>query len=206
MALPSTHLRFALDLADTFPVADMGLYISGTMYPDSRWITGRRREATHGDSCRSPEGAQTDFTRGWYVHCLCDCIQSQVCQSLFPAWEQLTPDERWMEKSVVSMLQDCIDLPTIDINACLALMNHPRGPLGENPLQVQRYYDIIRQVYAGKTVLAREDFYALWLLVGLPGDRARAVMDHMEKRMQDPHLQRIVSGLYPRMIQQARRV
>lgn len=40
MALEGTHIRFALDVGDKYNIKDLGKYISGTLYPDSRYITG----------------------------------------------------------------------------------------------------------------------------------------------------------------------
>ena len=190
-------------MANHFSVVHKDAYISGTMYPDSRWITGRKREETHCADCLQPEFADTDFTRGWHIHCLCDHIQSQVCRQLFPHWEQLSAAKRWLEKSVISMIQDQADMPALDLDISLSWMNHPQGPLGEDPLLVQQYYDIIRKVYAGKTRLSLNAYYELWLMVGLAQKKARTVMDHMETRIKSQALVDTVTGVYPQMVRQA---
>jgi hypothetical protein len=43
-------------------------------YPDSRWLTGVDRTATHGDKCLETDFANSDFKLGWYVHYRCDTI------------------------------------------------------------------------------------------------------------------------------------
>ena len=47
MALEATHIRFALDLKDKYQVKDLEKYISGTIYPDSRYVSEIGRELTH---------------------------------------------------------------------------------------------------------------------------------------------------------------
>jgi hypothetical protein len=47
MALEATHIRFALDLKDTYGVNDVHAFVSGAVYPDSRYVMGIDRIATH---------------------------------------------------------------------------------------------------------------------------------------------------------------
>lgn len=202
MALPATHLRFALDLAPRFPVTHMGRYISGTMYPDSRWITARKRQETHNVKCLDPKFAITNFFCGWHVHCLCDHIQSLVYKSLFQQWECLTPTDRWIKQSVAKMLQDMADMPCVDMNTQLVLMKFPETPNEEDSLQVQRYYDIIEHIYADKAILSLGDYHELWLRVGLEPDRAREVMDQMEIMLDNRKLLDAIAGIYPKMMKQ----
>ena len=54
MALEATHIRFAFDLKDVYDVSDIDAFVSGSIYPDSRYVTGIDRLATH------PEGYLND--------------------------------------------------------------------------------------------------------------------------------------------------
>ena len=38
MALEATHIRFAYDLKEKYKITDLEKYISGLIYPDSRYI------------------------------------------------------------------------------------------------------------------------------------------------------------------------
>ena len=48
MALAATHIRLAIDMAGRYPIKRFSEFISGTIYPDSRWLTGIDRDLTHG--------------------------------------------------------------------------------------------------------------------------------------------------------------
>lgn len=66
MAFEATHVRFALDLADALRIQNVQTYLSGCVYPDSRYITRISRELTHGP-LPSVDGA-TDFEKGMLTH------------------------------------------------------------------------------------------------------------------------------------------
>ena len=50
MSLQITHIRFALDLHKELNITSLDQYISGTIYPDSRYMTGIDRSLTHSDT------------------------------------------------------------------------------------------------------------------------------------------------------------
>lgn len=75
MSLEATHIRFALDLKDEYKIKDIKKYISGTVYPDSRYITGIDRNLTHYNDILKPEFAKDDFKKGWQVHQICGMIR-----------------------------------------------------------------------------------------------------------------------------------
>jgi hypothetical protein len=104
MALPATHIRFAAVIAKRLAVTDMGAYLSGTLYPDSRWVTGIDRQQTHGRRCLDPGFACDDFTAGWHIHCLCDCIQGDIHGGLLDGLSEMTPDARWIRMSAAKII------------------------------------------------------------------------------------------------------
>ncbi len=61
MSLEATHIRFALDLKDKYRVQAIEKYISGTTYPDSRYVTKIDRGLTHNDDILTPGFAKDDF-------------------------------------------------------------------------------------------------------------------------------------------------
>ena len=50
MALEATHMRFALDLKNKYQVRNIKKYIVGTIYPDSRYLSGIDRTLTHSEN------------------------------------------------------------------------------------------------------------------------------------------------------------
>jgi hypothetical protein len=105
MALPATHLRFAADLTDQLVVSDWSAHLSGTLYPDSRWVTGVDRHQTHDARFLDPAFATDDFSLGWHIHCVCDQIQGDIHAEILGDLESLTPDARWVRMSAAKIIQ-----------------------------------------------------------------------------------------------------
>ncbi|MEK7102418.1 MAG: hypothetical protein AAB912_02170, partial [Patescibacteria group bacterium] len=105
MPLEATHIKFALDVQDKYSVQDVGKYLSGTIYPDSRYVTKIDRALTHGDYLLSPDFAIDDFKRGWATHFVCDKLFNKITDKNFPEYfnEQTragSETEWWINKTV----------------------------------------------------------------------------------------------------------
>lgn len=107
MALEGTHMRFALDIRDKLGVGDIDAYVSGSVYPDSRYITGIDRFATHPLDYRTdPMFQKTDFNKGWFAHLLCDDIQQSVVYTVLPHITEGDKNETWIQRTAIKILQD----------------------------------------------------------------------------------------------------
>ncbi len=199
MALPATHIRFALALMDRLPVESRNAYLAGTIYPDSRWLTGLGREATHADAHLHRRFATSDFRLGWHVHCRCDLIQATLLQQAFPELDNLDDARRWVRLSAFKMIQDGTDLVAVDMAHEMAGLIVVEAPNNENPERIKAYYDGVRGIYAGKTQLHREDYCRLWQMVGLSSERLNAIMDDMTHIAEDSAKTERIHGLFPRM-------
>jgi hypothetical protein len=202
MALPATHFRFALDAARHFNIGDRHAYLSGTLYPDSRWLTGADRTATHGDNCLEIDFADSDFKLGWYVHCRCDTIQMRL---VFARWPQLTTLDdraRWIQTSVIKMIQDQLDIRRINVNDCLNALDVIETPNGEQARDVRRYYRNIRDVYAGKGAPGIEGYRKLWLAVGLEAAIVSEMMEQLRRKTTDSTFHTMALSLFDEMVAQ----
>jgi len=106
MALPATHIRFALDLVHRFPIDNTAQYISGTLYPDSRWLTGVDRLKSHTDRYLEADFPDSEYTYGIHIHCVCDMVQAQVFEESLPGLQGLEDQARWLYLSAAKMIQD----------------------------------------------------------------------------------------------------
>ena len=201
MALPATHIRFALDLIDRLPVESRKAYLAGTMYPDSRWLTGLGRDATHAEVHLHRRFATSDFRLGWHVHCRCDQIQSALLQQNFPELTTFDDGQRWVYSSALKMIQDGGDLVAVDMAGEMTGLDPVETPNNEDPVRIKAYYDGVRDIYAGKTQLRRDDYRCLWQMVGLSSERLNAIMDDMTRIAEDSAQTDLIHGLYPRMCQ-----
>jgi hypothetical protein len=199
MALPATHIRFALDLIDHLPVASRQAYLSGTLYPDSRWLTGLGREATHADIHLQRRFATSDFRWGWHVHCRCDQIQSGLMQESFPESVEYDEGRRWVYGSALKMLQDNADLPAVDMGRAMKGLTAVETPHNEDPERINAYYDGVRDIYAGKRQMGPEDYRRLWRMVGLSSERLDAIMDDTAHIVANRERMERIQDLFPRM-------
>jgi hypothetical protein len=183
MALPATHIRFAEVLADRLKVTDMCAYLSGTLYPDSRWVTGVDRRQTHDRRFLEPGFPGDDFTLGWHVHCRCDRIQKTIYDDLMGRIED--PDDRWIRTSAAKVVQDANDAACGRIGDQLPLLACAQAPCGEPPSAVDAYLGMIRQAYAKNDVPQWTDYARLWRDVGLDDHRIGKIRMEVERIQAD---------------------
>ena len=199
MALPATHIRFALDLVDHLPVGSRQAYLAGTLYPDTRWLTGLGREATHAEIHLQPRFATSDFRWGWHVHCRCDQIQSALMQQTFPELTELDEGPRWVYLSALKMIQDKGDLAAVDMAGEMTGLAPVETPNNEDPERISAYYDGVRDIYGSKRQMVPEDYRRLWQMVGLPSERLAAIMEDMALLSDDDEKGERIRSLFPRM-------
>ena len=113
MALEATHIRFALDVKDEYNISSLEKYLSGTIYPDSRYITCSDRDLTHSDGLLSLDFAKDDFRKGWYIHLVCDKVQAIVKEESRVSSSNKTDD--WVLSTAIKNIQDIKDVQCFDI-------------------------------------------------------------------------------------------
>ena len=199
MALPATHMRFALELAGRLPVGSHAAYLAGTLYPDSRWLTGLGREATHADVHLQRRFATTDFRLGWHVHCQCDQIQTSLLRQTFPVLDKLDDTRRWIHLSALKMIQDNGDREAVDMASGMRGLVAFETPNNEDLERIRAYYNGVRDIYAGKTQMRPKDYRRLWEMVGLASERLDAIMKEMKCLSADRENRERVHDLFPKM-------
>jgi hypothetical protein len=200
MALPATHIRFAAAIAERMVVSDMGAYLSGTLYPDSRWVTGIDRQVTHGRQCLDPGFSSDDFTTGWHVHCLCDRIQGDIHTGLLDDLSKMSPDARWIRMAAAKIVQDMNDAAREDLDARLSLVTHSRTPNGESSEAVAAYFGAVRRAYRRSENLDWSDYARLWTDVGLDRQRISRIEHQVQRLLADEILVPRLHGAFERMV------
>jgi hypothetical protein len=200
MALPATHIRFAATLAERLSVADMPAFLSGTLYPDSRWMTGLDREHTHHRRFLEPAFATDDFRLGWHIHCICDRIQGDIHNDFQDDLSQLSPDERWIRISAAKAVQDTNDAAKGELPRHLALLTDNRTPNGESGEGVSAYLELVRRVYSRNVPPLWSDYEALWAGVGLDRQRISRIEKQVDRMMGDEMLVRDLYGAFKQMM------
>jgi hypothetical protein len=142
-------------------------FIAGTLYPDSRMLTGISREWTHGADCLADGFATTPFRLGWQLHLRCDLFQAEAHARLWPAAAALPEPRRWIAMSAAKMVQDETDRVAGPLRDHLVALAPSETPFGEPPEDIIRFYRLIHDVYARTGIAPRERFARLWAGVGL---------------------------------------
>ncbi|CAB5092847.1 hypothetical protein D3OALGA1CA_1026 [Olavius algarvensis associated proteobacterium Delta 3] len=200
MALPATHIRFAADMADRYPIHRLEAYISGAVYPDSRRFTGIPRKKTHAGIHLQRSFAESDFTFGWHVHCLCDHLQAGLYNRLVPGLLKLDELSRWVRLAAAKMVQDQHDMHQIDLDPLLDCLAYAQAPQGENITQINAYNRLIQDTYSGKHHLAPGDYYGLWTGVGVSSHIAEALVSEMQQILEDNALAERICSSYELML------
>ncbi len=178
MALEATHIKFALDVKDKYGVLDLKRYISGTIYPDSRYISKINRQLTHRNEMLDPNLAADDFLRGWAVHVLCDKVQSEVFIEVFSDYlSEKDTEQYWIESTALKILLDIYVLKNFDIQPYLHYLDHVETRSCEPEKFLHEYNDLIRNLYKDKIFPTIEDYSGMWKDFDLDEDLANSVID-----------------------------
>ncbi|MCA9391395.1 MAG: hypothetical protein KC582_04025 [Candidatus Magasanikbacteria bacterium] len=196
MALPATHIRFAIDLKDRFKILDIGQYVSGTVYPDSRYVTGLERKATHPQEAENWDlNTCSDFRKGWYVHLLCDQLQKRIMLAAVPSAFEGDKEAVWVQHTALKVLQDDIDIAQFDIKFFLGGLDYAEAASGENLADLQRYNKALQTAY-------QDNIRAPSLItdLGINEEMQHALNKQIEIYRRDPVIMEAILGFYDKMI------
>lgn len=207
MALEATHIRFALDLKDVYEVRDVDAFVSGAVYPDSRYVTGIDRLATHPDDyLHDPMFRASDFKKGWHAHLLGDTVQGSGMTKLLPMVKSGPGEESWIERTAIKILQDIDDVNKFAIADFLPSLAHVENPNGEDMDVMRGYNKLFENTYKDPANTSIDDLYEMWAAFGV-GDELRArVKETAERFAQDSAVMEGVKNLYDTMLFDAKQL
>ncbi len=200
MALIATHIRFAIDLLEHYPIRHLERYISGTVYPDSRWVSKIDRPLTHDEKYVGADFPDSDFTRGWQVHVFCDMLQNGLHESLMDDLPPKGTEDWWVRLSVAKIVQDMNDLKHFDADRYFSYLEYVEAPNGEELSKVKKFNDIIRSTYSNVVEPKPSDYPRLWVSVGLESRLAEKLVDALADALADEKLCRRIEHSYERML------
>ena len=203
MALEATHMRFALDVKDNFTINDIAKYIQGTIYPDSRYVSGVNRNLTHNNNVLKPEFVTNDFNAGWHIHQLCDKIQRKIFYDNIPGFDKFPIDKYqedwWVASTAAKIIADMKDAQSFDIQSTLKYLNSETCPNGENISSIQKYNQITIGLYKGKIVPSVEDYIIMWNELGVSEELCDKLRKMTEQFINDG-LSGIIWSCYAKMV------
>ncbi len=208
MALEATHMRFALDLKDHFGIKNVCEYLSGTIYPDSRYVSGIDRNLTHPrDLFERKHTELTDFEKGWLVHLMCDDIQFKLTMEKFPEIQKMEEGQgngRWVNHTALKILQDLDDVKKFDIKSHLSCLEYVANPNGEDIEKVKEYNAIFPQMYADPSNVTIDSAYVMWEKFGIGIELVEQLKESTERQGNDPQTIEHLSTLYDEMLDRAK--
>ena len=205
--MPGTHVLFALDCAATLQVRDVQVYLAGTLYPDTRYVTNLPRERTHGESCPHWDGSVlrlNDFEKGWAMHLFYDELVGGLQRQLIPHQYIHTSqfDDWWAYVTAIKLVEDqqsCNILESRHELHLLGRLQSSRASWGEDPKQIERYYALVRDGYA--SVPTEGEYRTLFLALGVPRIVVDRICEFANELSQQADLQEQLNGFYAEAVQ-----
>jgi hypothetical protein len=168
MSLEATHLRFSLKIKEDLGVFDLEKYISGVVYPDTRYLSGIERRLTHNLGHFEGRKNLTDFEKGWLSHIIGDKIFKEVTEERFGDWVLFEEFEaRHPIITAIKIIQDIEDFQRFDIQSVLPYLDYYELHFHEDERKVVEYNRIIQELYQGKEKIAVEDCLSMWEKLGM---------------------------------------
>lgn len=204
MALEGTHIRFALEVRDSFRVKDYKKYVAGCIYPDSRYITGIDRGLTHDDSqMERIFWWDDDFKKGWATHVLYDKVQQDIHTEMFEdilknGNPEMTWEEDWIVRSALKIIQDKFDVVSFDIHKYLDGLDYVETPNGEDRELMQRYNLSYKNFYMKVPNVTVKDIEALWDEWNVSDENSKKIERMVHKMREDDSLLERIEKVYGR--------
>lgn len=205
MAFEMTHLRFAMDLAPQLDIKDLPSYLAGTIYPDSRYVTGIQRDLTHGQGVPEDPFADglDDFHKGWATHILYDHegIQKYKDLSPWPERKIVGFGEEWIFTTAVKLVEDFLSYDTMAVTREMIEGLTPPAPLNlDDPGLLASYYQDNKTIYQSRPTL--EDYRRImhgWHIEDKIIDQLMAKTKEFQK---DKNVVEKISRIYPEILAQ----
>ncbi len=207
MALEATHIRFALDLKDLYRVTELEKYLAGTIYPDSRYITGLDRKTTHPTNGIDEDLiVSDDFRKGWYTHLLCDKLHAEVLTREFPELflNVTDTDERWIRQTALKMLTDLYDVTKFDIESVLPLLDYVENPCNEERAKISEFNSIFQTLYSDLPSLSLESYHEMWGKLGIEKGLAIKVKQTAESYENKSDVMKRIPDIYSEVLARAK--
>lgn len=176
-----THLRFALDLKQKLDIHDLTRYLSGALYPDSRYFTKVPRTVTHNEGAPTDLFAKgwTDFEKGWATHLYYDRVAGTHIDPMLGGLPLATGEEGWFRATAIKAIEDSVSYDLLPDP--LGLLQHLEAsppPRGEDPALLGAHYASLRVLYASKPTM--QDYGERYEKIGMPQGFAERISLHLE--------------------------
>ncbi|MDF1497411.1 MAG: hypothetical protein P1P90_05125 [Patescibacteria group bacterium] len=205
MALEATHLRFALEIEPRLNISNRGLYLAGSIYPDSRYTTGIHRNLTH--KLPAPNNPfqkdLTDFQKGWATHIYYD-------EHGLPKYKQLSPwpdqhvsgfGDFWVFITAEKLVEDLQSYEFIKDNTeIIQNIQTPEPPNNEDPKLLKKYFQENKLLYSKSPNF--QSYSSQFKALGLDDDLINQVINKTKEFQTDPEMLKKIESIYNQIIEE----
>lgn len=203
MASSGTHIRFALDLQERLGVTDETAYLSGALYPDSRYLTKVSRAQTHRDPDVPTDPFApdlSDFQKGWATHVLYDDRAGNMLRDLFDIGDKKIEfeSEAYFHVTAAKMIEDLRSVKVLgtDLEKLQKITVVDR-PYQEPEDKIEAWYKLQRKVYVSPPA-SFDDYALVWEVAPwLPREQ---VQQEFDRQLQDQELIDTIHAMYDKAL------
>lgn len=204
MAMEGTHVRFARDVMKLLGVEDAKAYYSGSVYPDSRYLTKLPRTATHNeDSPDDPFAAGlSDFEKGWATHLFYD-RESIVFKRTAFTWITKEDPDQWVHFTSMKLVEDQRSVKELGADVTiLRELARTECPRGEDVATMETYYADLREAYV-PSCQDPNDYRAFSLKNGIDAPRVNRMIMLAESYLQNDAIVASIHSVYDHVLRVA---
>jgi hypothetical protein len=200
MALEATHIRFSEDIKEKLDVTDIEKYISGTLYPDTRYMTKISREMTHpADFINDPSFFEDDFRKGWYSHLIYDKILKEYTDQELSGFfsGSNNGDDLYVCYTALKVLQDLNDARSFEINKFLPCLDYANNPNAEDLGLILDYNHLNQKLYQDPQQLSFEAYAEVMSAIGMLSDLVIKVIAKCQEYQSNSKIVEFLEHVYP---------
>ncbi|MCB9798143.1 hypothetical protein H6758_00275 [Candidatus Nomurabacteria bacterium] len=211
MSLDATHIRFALDHKEHLGAKDISEYLSGTVYPDSRYVSGIKREQTHSAVLEKKlQHSSDDFERGWFIHLLCDKVFNIArTQKYLRVFDGVSKEsniiEWWHRSSALKLVQDLHNVRFVDTEMFSTWLVSKKNPCNEPANSIEIHQKSIADMYANVsyTQITPENYRYLFAVRNIDELSIKTIIDYSQEFLKDTYIAGSQEELYAHAIKLA---
>ena len=208
MPTAGTHIKFALDVKDKFDIKNLSEYLSGTVYPDSRFLTKIHRDCTHFKNQKIVKSSDSDFEKGWAVHCICDHYQHIFCAEYFSDLlsNLKNPNahggEWWISITALKLVLDLVVVNVYSIQKYLPMIEYVENPNSEDVEGIKEYNELVINTYQGKKDINVKDLAELLSGLGVEDKLVNKIVEKTKEFLKEDGLVGKVEEMYAEMVEE----
>lgn len=204
MALEGTHIQFALDVQNIYKPDNLDQYVSGAVYPDSRYMTGIDRSLTHYDELYTVDASEkSNFKKGMASHMVCDKVMNDTMVALFP--DRIANDGShadWVFRTALKILTDMEVFRKHNFQKHLKL-TYIENPCGEDREILLKYNMVMRDAYLGISELTLDACMKVWQALNVGVEICDDLSNEVKKLTEESDIMKYVPTIYPEMLERA---